>query len=336
MNEQKFTIVHTGAGPTEDLTTEEALLGAIGGRVARAGGSKDEAALIAAVRDADALIVTGAWITERVAAAMPRCQVVVRTGVGYDTLDVPGLTKHGILAVNLPDIWTDEVANQALALLLALNRRVLELDKGVRAGRWRGFSQPHIGPITGETLGIVGCGRIGSAVARRGRALGMRVLAYDPYLDASPVGAPGVELVSELDTLLADSDYVSLNCLLNDETRHLIGEAQLKRMRPHAVLINTARGAVVDEQALIRALQEGWIAGAGIDAYEKEPPDADSALLMLENAVLSPHNAFFSDAAITRMHRRISEEISTVLQGGWPDNPLNPELKSHPKHAHRT
>ncbi|HLZ71595.1 MAG TPA: C-terminal binding protein [Dehalococcoidia bacterium] len=335
MAEERFTVVHTRAGPGEDLSVEEAMLGAIGARVVRAGRLADEDALIAAVKDADALIVVGEYITERVAAAMPRCQVVVRTGVGYDTLDLPGMTKHGVLAVNLPEIWTDEVANQALALLLAANRRVLELDKSVRAGGWRGFSQAHIGPITGETAGIVGCGRIGTAFARRCLALGMRVLAYDPYLDAPPAGALEVQLVDELDTLLSESDYISIHCLLNDETRHLIGEAQLKRMRPRAVLINTARGAVVDEAALIRALQEGWIGGAGIDAYETEPPKADSPLLTMGNVVLSPHNGFYSDASIARMHRRVSEEIIATLQGGWPDNPLNPELKDHPKHAHR-
>ncbi len=335
MAEERFTVVHTRAGPNEDLTVEEAMLGAIGARLVRAGRLADEDALIAAVKDADALIVVGEYISERVAAAMHRCQVVVRTGVGYDTLDIPGLTKHGILAVNLPDIWTDEVANQALALLLAVNRRVVELDKSVRAGGWRGFSQAHIGPITGETVGIVGCGRIGSAFARRCLALGMRVLAYDPYLDAPPAGAPEVQLVDELESMLAESDYVSIHCLLNDETRHLIGEAQLKRMRPQAVLINTARGPVVDEPALIRALQEGWIGGAGLDTFEGEPPAADNPLLQLPNVVLSPHNGFYSDASIARMHRRVSEEIIATLQGGWPDNPLNPELKDHPKHAHR-
>ncbi|MHB8578186.1 MAG: C-terminal binding protein [Dehalococcoidia bacterium] len=259
---------------------------------------------------------------------------MARTGVGYDTLDIPALTANGILAVNLPEIWTDEVANQALALLLALNRRVLEYDRSVRSGKWRTFTQPHIGPITGETVGIVGLGRIGSAFARRCTALGMRVLAYDPYVrDADPV--TGAELVADLGTLLAESDYVSLHCFLSAETRHLIGEAQLRTMRSHAYLINTARGSVVDEPALVRALQEGVIAGAGIDAFEQEPTSPANPLLQLANVVLSPHNAFYSDAAVARMHRRIAEEIITTLSGGWPDNPLNPDLAGQPKHVHR-
>jgi D-3-phosphoglycerate dehydrogenase / 2-oxoglutarate reductase len=334
MAEHRFTVVHTDAGPDDDLSTELAMFEQIGARLLRAGGP-EEAALIEAVREADALIVVHSAITPRVAAAMTRCQVVTRTGVGYDTLDVPALTAHGIIAVNLPDIWTDEVANQALALLLSLNRRVLQYDRLVREGRWRNFSQPHIGPLTGETMGIVGYGRIGAAFARRCAALGMRVVAHDPYKRAPLDEQTGAELVPDLDTLLRQSDYVSLHCLLNEETRHLIGEAQLRSMRPHALLLNTARGAVVDEQALVRALQQGWIAGAGIDAFEQEPPPKDSPLLQLDNAVLSPHNAFFSDASVARMHRRVAEEIIAVLDGGWPDNPLNPELAAHAKHAHR-
>ncbi len=334
MAEQRFTVVHTDAGADDDLSTETAMFEQIGARLVRAGGP-DEERLVDAVREADALIVVRSSITERVAAAMTHCQVVTRTGVGFDTLDVPALTANGTLAVNLPDIWTDEVANQALALLLALNRRLPQYDRLVREGRWRNFTQPHIGPLTGETMGIVGFGRIGAALARRCTALGMRILAYDPYKSEPLDPQTGAELAGNLETLLEQSDYISLHCLLNDETRHMIGAAQLRKMRPHAVLINTARGSVVDEQALIRALQEGWIAGAGIDAFEQEPPPTGSPLLELENVVLSPHNAFFSDASVARMHRRVAEEIITVLNGGWPDNPLNPELASHPKHAHR-
>ena len=334
MAEHRFTVVHTDAGPDDDLTTETALLEGIGARLVRAGGP-DEAGLIEACRDAAALIVVRSFVTERVAAAMTRCQVVTRTGVGYDTLDVPALTRHGIIAVNMPDLWTDEVANQALALLLALNRRLPEYDRLVRTGRWRTFSQPHIGPLTGETMGVVGYGRIGTAFARRCTALGMRILAYDPYKTMPLDDQTGAELTPDLAALLAGSDYVSLHCPLSAETRHLIGEAQLRAMRPRAFLINTARGAVVDEQALIRALQEGWIGGAGIDAFEQEPPPPDSPLLTLENVVLSPHNAFFSDASVARMHRRVAEEIIVVLEGGWPDNPLNPALAGHPKHIHR-
>lgn len=335
MADPSFTVVHTNARPGDDYSVEEALLATAGARLERAGSPPTEAQLVAALRDADAVIVGGAKITEPVAAAMHRCQLVIRTGVGFDTLDVPALTRHGIIAANLPDIWTDEVANQMWGLLLGVNRRVVELDRVVRAGRWRGFETTHVGPLTGETLGIVGCGRIGSAIARRALAFGLSVLAYDPYLDAPPAGAPEVQLVDELETLLSESDYVSINCPLTDETRHLVGEKQLQQMRPQAVLVNTARGPIVDEAALVRALQEGWIGGAGLDVFELEPPDQQNPLFALDNVVLSPHNGAYSDASRARMHRRVGEEVVAVLRGGWPDNPLNPDVRNHPRHAGR-
>jgi D-3-phosphoglycerate dehydrogenase len=335
MVEQRFTVVHTNARPGDDYAVEEALLDTVGARLQRAASPATEELQIAALRDADAVIVGGAHITEPVAAAMHRCQLAIRTGVGFDTLDVPALTRHGIIAANLPDIWTEEVANQMWGLLLGVNRRVVELDRVVRGGRWRGFETKHVGPLTGETLGIVGCGRIGSAVARRALAFGLSVLAYDPYLDAPPAEVPAVQLVDELDTLLAECDYISINCPLNDETRHLIGENQLQQMRPHAVLVNTARGPIVDEAALIRALQEGWIGGAGLDVFEQEPPDPQNPLFALDNVVLSPHNGAYSDASRARMHKRIGEEVVVVLRGGWPNNPLNPEVRNHPRHANR-
>jgi D-3-phosphoglycerate dehydrogenase / 2-oxoglutarate reductase len=335
MTTQRFTVVHTSAGPNDDLSVEEGLLGAVGARLVRANRPPDEDALIAALSDADAVIVGAGNITERVAASLEKCQILIRTGVGYDTVDVPALTRHGIIAANLPDIWTNEVANQAFGLLLAVNRRIAEHDRLVHAGKWRGFPDIHVGELTGETIGIIGCGRIGSAIAKRAFAFGMKVIAYDPYLDAPPANTPDVQLVDELDTLLAESDYVSINCLLNDETRHLIGEAQLQRMRPHAILINSARGAIVDEAALIKALQEGWIAGTGLDVLEKEPPAPDNPLLGMERVVLTPHYGAQSDASRARMHRRVAEEVVAVLQGGWPDNPLNPEVRSHPRQAGR-
>ena len=334
MNQQQFIVVRTDAGPQADLSTEAAILAAVGARLERTQ-ARDQAALAEALRNADAVIVGGAYITEPVAAAMERCQVVVRTGVGYDTLDVPALTRHGIIALNLPDIWTEEVANHALALLLALNRRLWPMDRVIREGGWRAGPAASIGPIYGETAGIVGLGRIGSAFARRCRALDMRVLAYDPYV-TEPDPATGATLVQSPVELLEQSDYVSIHCLLNDETRHLIDESALQRMRPTAYLINTARGPIVDNEALLRALQEGWIAGAGLDTFEPEPPPADSPLRTLPNVILSPHNAFFSDASVARMRKRVADDIVHVLRGGWPQFALNPELATHPKHAHRS
>lgn len=332
MAKDGFVVVRTEAPPTIDCSVEEQILATIGARLDRTT-ERDEEQLAEALRNADAVIVMGAHITERVAAAMEHCQVVVRWGVGYDTLDVPALTRHGIIALNLPDIWTDEVANQALALLLALNRRLFPQALHIRAGGWR-EPPAYVGPLYGETIGIVGLGRIGSAVARRCQALGMRVIAYDPYVAPDP--AQGVELVPDLSALLAQSDYVSVNSLLNAETYHLIDEEQLRGMRPHAYLINTARGPIVSSSALIRALQEGWIAGAGLDAVEPEPLPQDSPLRTLENVILLPHSGFYSNASAERVKTRIAEDVVHVLTGGWPPYAINAELATHPRHTHRS
>jgi D-3-phosphoglycerate dehydrogenase len=334
MTTQRFTVVHTDVDADADLSVEEELLATIGAQIERTT-AQDEDELAAVLCRADAVVDIVARISAPVAAAMERCQVVVRRGVGFDTLDVPALTRAGVIAVNLPDIWTEEVANHALMLMLAVNRRLPQYDRMVRNGGWRGFQQPSIGPVYGETAGIVGYGRIGAAFARRCISLGMRVLAYDPYKRAPLEPDTGAERVPTLNELLDQSDYVSLHCPLSEETFHMIGAAQLQRMRAHALLINTARGPVVDEEALIAALQSGGIAGAGIDAFEQEPPHRDSPLLQMDNVALTPHSAYYSDASAARAHRRVAEEIVGVLNGGWPANGLNPELKDHPRHAHR-
>jgi D-3-phosphoglycerate dehydrogenase len=256
----RFRVVHTAAGFVRDWQLEREALAAIGARFEPVTAeSEDE--LIAACRTADAIIVVRERFTRRVIEALERARVIVRSGVGYDVIDVPAATERGIAVCTIPDYCTQEVANHALALLLAVNRRLRELDAAVRAGRWRGGDLPSIGPLYGQTVGIVGYGRIGRAMAARCRALGLRVLAADPY-----TGPPDADdRIVPLDELLAEADYVSIHCLLNEETRGLIDERALRRMKPTAILVNTARGPIVDQRALTRALREGWIAGAGLD-----------------------------------------------------------------------
>jgi D-3-phosphoglycerate dehydrogenase len=222
---------------------------------------------------------------------------------------------------NIPDYCTEEVANHALALLLAVNRRIVPLDAGIRSGGWRGTLAP-MGALTGETAGIIGYGRIGRAMARRCRALGMRVIAADPYAD--PPDAD--DRIVPLDELIAQADYISIHCLLNDETRALINEERLRHMKRTAILINTARGPIVDQRALTRALSEGWIAGAGLDVLEFEPPAADEPLLKLPNVVLTPHSAFYSDPAGLRLKQRVAEAVITALRGERPPHILNPDV----------
>ncbi len=286
----------------------------------------DAAELIEKTRDADALIVSASPVTRRVLESLEGLRVVVRTGVGYDVIDVPAATELGVVVVNVPDVWIREVANHALALLLAWNRKIVHLDREVRAGTWASrVPGPVTGSLHGETVGIVGLGNIGSAFARRIAALETTVIACDPYVDPQRFKALGVERV-DLHTLAARSDYVSVHTLLNAETRGLIDEAFLRRMKPTACLINTSRGPVVDEAALARALEQGWLAGAALDVFEEEPLPPGSPLRRLDNVILTPHAAYFSSPAVAQVPRRCGEEVARVLTGERPLHVVNPDV----------
>ena len=286
----------------------------------------DEDEIIAATRDADALVIAASPVTRGVMSALEGLAVVVRTGVGYDVIDVAAATELGVIVVNVPDIWIREVANHALGLLLAWNRQIVTLDRQVHAGVWSpGVPGPHTGSLHGETVGIVGLGNIGSAFARRIAAFETTVIACDPYVDDARFAALGVERVT-LEALAERSDYVSVHTLLNAETRHLIGEAFFRRTRPTAILINTSRGPVVDERALYQALVDKRLAGAALDVWEQEPPAPDNPLLRLDNVIATPHAAFFSTAAVAQVPRRCGEEVARALTAQRPLNVVNPEV----------
>jgi D-3-phosphoglycerate dehydrogenase len=285
----------------------------------------DEDELISRTRDADALVTSASPITRGVMSALEGLKTVVRTGVGYDVIDVPAATELGVIVVNIPDIWVREVANHALGLLLAWNRKIITLDRHVHAGTWSSGVPGGAGSLHGETVGIVGLGNIGSAFARRVAAFETNVIACDPYVDDAHFVKLGVERVS-LEALAERSDYVSVHTLLNDETRHLVGEAFFRRMKPTAILINTSRGPVVDEKALTRALQEKRLAGAALDVWEREPVAADNPLLKMDNVIATPHAAYFSTPAVAQVPRRCGEEIARVLTGQRPLNVVNPEI----------
>jgi D-3-phosphoglycerate dehydrogenase / 2-oxoglutarate reductase len=282
--------------------------------------------IIERTRDADGLIVSGSHITRRVMSALKHLKVIVRTGVGYDVIDVAAATELGIVVVNIPDIWTREVANHAVGLLLAWNRKIPILNHEVKSGTWQSRVPGPTGSLHGETVGVVGFGNIGRAFARRMAAFETHVIAYDPYVDKAEFTASGVERVFSLEELAARSDYVSVHTLLNAETRHLINEAFLRHMKPTACLINTSRGPVVDEQALMRALQEKWIAGAALDVREQEPPDVASPLSHMDNVILTPHAAYFSNPAVARVPQRCGEEVARALTGQRPLHVVNPEV----------
>ena len=282
--------------------------------------------VIGKARDADAIVDVYSPITRAVLSALEGLKTVVRTGVGYDVIDVPAATELGVIVVNIPDLWIREVANHALGLLLAWNRKIIALDRGVHGGVWGVAAMgPRTGSLHGETVGIVGLGNIGSAFARRVAAFETKVIASDPYLDDHRFKELGVERVT-LEALAERADYVSVHTLLNAETRHLIGEAFFRRMKPTAILINTSRGPVVDEQALARALQEKRLAGAALDVWETEPIGADNPLLKMDNVIATPHAAYFSSAAVAQVPRRCGEEVARVLTGQRPLNVVNPEI----------
>jgi D-3-phosphoglycerate dehydrogenase len=272
------------------------------------------AELRAAVAEADAVVAGGGVFDAAAFAAMARARVLVSCSVGLDRVDLDAASARRVMVCNMPDLCTDEVADHAVALLLACNRKIVALADRVRGGTWdRALLEP-MPRLRGATVGLLGFGRIGRAMAERCRAFGMRVVAYDPYL---PADTAGVELLG-LDALLGAADLVSCHLPHNASTHHLLGEAQFRAMKRTAYFVNTSRGKIVDEAALARALREGWIAGAGLDVLEQEPPDPANPLLRLPNAIVTPHAAGFSDEVVDRIPRLAFEEVMAVLNGRTP------------------
>ncbi|MCL6431087.1 MAG: C-terminal binding protein [Anaerolineae bacterium] len=273
--------------------------------------------------DADALMVQFAPVNREVIASLRRCRVISRYGIGVDMIDVQAATERGIMVANVPDYCIEEVSTATLAFLLCLNRRVIPQDRAVRAGSWAYPPQEAL-PVrlSRQVLGIVGLGQIGRAVAVKALALQLRVLAYDPYIDVSRVATLPVALVG-LEELLRTSDYVTLHCPLTEETRHLIGAAELAMMKPTAYLINMSRGPVVDQNALYEALARHRIAGAALDVLAQEPPSPDEPLLRLDNVILSPHSASLSDESVQELRRETARSVVDVLKGGYPRSVIN-------------
>lgn len=284
------------------------------------GTEMSEQELLAAVGDTDAIIAGTEKITAAVLDAAPRLRVIARRGVGYDSVDVAAATARGIPVAITGGVLSDAVADHTMALILAVARRVPELDRLVKAGGW---DRTPATDVWGKTLGIVGLGAIGRAVARRAAGFGMRLLAHDAQPDAAAASALGVALC-DLDTLLVESDFVTLHVPLGPSTRGLIGGAALRRMKPTAVLINTSRGPVVDEDALLRALREGRLAGAGLDVFVHEPV-RDLALVQLPNVVATPHVASHTVETLARMELSCADAVLAALRGERPRYIVNAE-----------
>jgi D-3-phosphoglycerate dehydrogenase len=286
-----------------------------------------DAEAVAVAWDADVVIVQSmrSLLNHTVIGQLQRARCLIRAGAGYDNVDLPLATERGIMVCNTPTYCTDDVADHAVALLLGCVRHLPRLDAAMRRGHYaRELARPTQ-RMTGRTMGIIGLGRIGSTVARRVAGWQFDLLAYDPYISDEQAAAVGARRVS-LDELLARSDYISLHCLLTEETRHMIDAAALAQVKPGLVLVNTARGPVVDEAALAEALQDGRVWAAGLDVTEQEPLSPDSPLLALDNVILTPHVAANSPEASVDVYRLICEISAAVLQGQVPPFVVNPQV----------
>lgn len=282
-----------------------------------------EPVLREALPECEAIVAGGERLSAELIASCPRLRVIARTGVGYDAVDVPAATERKVVVTITPGTNQESVAEQAFGLLLAVTRRVAQNDRIIRAGGW---DRTIALPLREKTLGLVGLGRIGRAMVPRARAFGMRVVAFDAVLDPAFDAEHQVTRRS-LDDLLAESDVVSLHLPLTESTRDLIDDARLSRMKPGAILINTARGGLVDEEALHRALTSGHLAGAGLDVYKVEPPPLDNPLIALPNVVSSPHIGGVDTRSMADMAEMASRCIVDLKEGRWPaECVVNPEV----------
>lgn len=286
--------------------------------------AKEPAAVARTVEGADALVVdAGTQVTAEVVDAADSLQVVGRAGIGLDNIDVRAAVEAGVTVVNVPDYAVEEVSTHAFALLLACLRKIPTFDRSVKNGQWEWAAGQPMHRLAGSTVGLVAFGKLARRFAAKLRGFDVDVIAYDPYVPAYRMGDFGVESVA-FETLLADADVVSLHAPLTDETRGLIDADALERMRDDALLVNTARGGLVDETALYDALVSGDLGGAGLDVRESEPP-GESSLHDLDSVVCSPHVAWYSEESRVELTQTVAEDVVRVLRGEEPENPIDPE-----------
>jgi D-3-phosphoglycerate dehydrogenase / 2-oxoglutarate reductase len=330
MGVAKFKVV-TPTGPSYTVAgggyehEMEALI-PLGAEIVEIGAKSDEE-FAAAARDADALYAKGRRITKRIIDGLERCKVIALGSVGVDSVDVAAATAKCIPVTNVPDTFIEEVADHAMMLLLASFRRLVVQDRIVREGRWS-EGRPMLSQfprLMGQTLGFVAFGHVARAVSVRARGFGVHMLAYDPYVEELVMSEYGVEPVS-LTELLQRSDIVSMHAPSTPDAHHLLREEHFRLMKREALFINTGRGPTVDEAALTKALQEGWIAGAGLDVFEQEPIAPGNPLLRMDNVILTAHVASASARFDPVRKRRVGQEIALVLQGKWPRSCVNPAI----------
>jgi len=328
---EKRVVVHTAHGPDSPLPSEsEALESQADITFVKAGKRPTPEEVLDAVKDAHVALCGSEPYTREVFAGAPNLLAVLRYGVGVDTIDLEAATDHGVVIGHYPDFCIEEVANHALMLVLACSRKLLQMDRTIRTEGWqvtRTLRSP-MGQIHDETLGLLAFGNIAQAMARRGQALGMEVIAYDPFVPAEVFETAGVASVS-MEELAQRSDYVSCHIPLNDHTQGMVGAAFFAAMKPTAYFVNTSRGPVVDEGALIAALQAHSIAGAGLDVFEQEPLPEDNPLLTMNHVILTPHMGSCADETYRLRDVRIGKDAARICRGGLPEFVANKAVLDH-------
>jgi D-3-phosphoglycerate dehydrogenase / 2-oxoglutarate reductase len=307
--------------PFGDYQIEQEILQQLGGEIRYFSETHSPEAQ-AAMQSADAVMVTIQPVRADLIGTLERCKLICRVGTGLDSIDLDAAAQQGIWVTYVPDYSIDEVSTHAISLLLAQARGIPQLIASTRAGKWDNTSAGIVYRLNEQTLGLLGCGRIGQAVAKKGKGLGLRVIAHDPYMDEQTLRSVGVEPV-DFDTLLAESDFITLHSPLTEANRHIINAASLAKMKPTAYLINTARGPLIDEDALLQAVRAGQIAGAALDVLTVEPPSPDNPLLHEPHIFVTPHTAWYSEAAKVDVRVRGAEEVVRVLRGEPPRAPAN-------------
>ncbi|WP_332691659.1 C-terminal binding protein [Halalkalibacter lacteus] len=287
---------------------------------------KTEEEVIEAAKDADGIINQYAPITRKVIENLTNCKVISRYGVGVNTIDVDAATEHGIIVGNVTDYCMDEVSDHAFALLMACARKVVLLNEAVKNHHWDFKVSMPIFRLRGKVLGLIGLGRIPQSLAKKAQAFGLKVVAYDPFVPKNVADELHVELL-ELNDLCTRADFISVHAPLIESTKGMIGEEQFNAMKKEAFIINTSRGPVICEKALIAALQEGKIAGAGLDVVEEEPIQENNPLLSMDNVILNPHVAWYSEEAQLELKRKVAENVADVLSGYYPTYLFNKDVK---------
>ena len=322
-NRGKFTVVVTDYD-YPDLDIERRIITEAGGTLIPAQ-CRSEEEVIQKAKDAHGLLTQYAPISRKVIEALSQCRVIARYGIGVDNIDISAATQRKIVVVNVPSYCEEEVASHTLALILACVRKIFLFNQAIRKGNWDWKLGRPIVRLSEQKLGLIAFGKIAKMVAKKARAFGFSLMGFDPYISDEEFAAEGVRKV-DLDYLLKNSDIICVHAPLTQETRHMLGREEFKKMKSSSFLVNTSRGAVVDEKALYEALREGQIAGAALDVLEEEPPGKDSPLLKLDNVIFTPHVAWYSESSLKELRAKAATDLVRVLEGKTPQGFVNRKM----------